>query len=152
MKRITMASKSLPWLKAQGWQVGKVGDIWNAFVPRKDGGKGILQDLWGFADALLCRPGTKEIALVNWCAADRLADHRRTLLSNEKALRWLESGGKLYLLSWRVGGPRGERKVWTPAFTEFTLEDFNAGHGEETPEGVEETFGPDEGARPWPLE
>jgi hypothetical protein len=147
-----MASKSLPWLKAQGWQVGKVGDHWNAFAPRGDGQKGILQDLWGFADALICRPGTREIALVNWCAADRRADHRRTLLSSDKAIRWLESGGKLFILSWRVGGPRGERKRWTPDLEEVTVQDFDLEGDQECPEGVEETFPDAHGARPWPLE
>lgn len=126
---MTPTARSLALCRELGWQV-EVVERWVHFGPRRsvDGqdeprtGKvsGIRKDVWGFGDLLVLIPGTG-ITLVQATSGANHASRETKIVTEclEKALRWLQQGGKVQVWSWAQRGPRGKRKVWRPRMTQL---------------------------------
>lgn len=71
-------------------------------------------DLLGFADILVLKKN--EIALVQCTTTAHHADRKKKIISEIRAKLFLESGGKIYLQSWRADG--------TDRFEEIELSSF----------------------------
>lgn len=143
-----MGSLALAHMRAKGWQVANV----QRFIKHIH----VTQDAFGFGDYLACKAlgaiGGVGPTLVQVTDGSNHSHRREKILSEPRALAWLQSGGLVLLLSFSKKGGRGARKLWEPREEWVTEADFGGKTDEGTPEGVEETFAEDRGARPWPLE
>ena len=112
---MTPMQRSLSVLRGLGYVAWRV-EHWNAFAK-------IRQDLFGFADILAIRVGSKHL-LVQTCAASDGAKRRAKILANEHALTWLQTGGEISLHRWAKRGGRGEKKSWDWGNEYITEEQF----------------------------
>lgn len=109
---------------------------WNAYAH-------IRQDLFGFADAITLgdtfmgddKERTKEmnsIIAIQCTGPGGIPEHKRKILANEYAKRWLECGGTIEIWGFSKrrsmdilkNGKRSRRKVWTARIEHITLADF----------------------------
>lgn len=106
-----LRERGLPYQAAQ---------YWNSFAKRH-------VDLFGFIDVVVLAPS----GIVGLQVTDD-TDHakRRTkILSLPRATDWLRSGGLIWIWSWGLRGPRGERKKWALREEVITLEHFSVPTG-----------------------
>ena len=92
---------------------------------------GVRVDVFNFIDALALGPVTTEqivtkkngIIAIQSCGSD-FAGHRRKVLENEYAKRWLECGGFIEIWGWRklLKERGGKLRLWTPRIEQITLE------------------------------
>jgi hypothetical protein len=132
--------RSLESLKRNGWTVAIVE---RHLPPRGLDAKGQplkfgkTIDVFGFGDLLACRPpwkGPREsypgvIALVQCCAGSGLAAHRDKIYATKEFYTWRDSGGKVFLQSWSLKGPRGGDKLWALHEEVLSEESFMQGMG-----------------------
>ena len=114
--------KTACWLKARKFPRGGDGQSWN-LNPNSPFG-GYRKDLFGFIDLITFRADFGILA-VQACGADSLAEHRSDIQDNANALGWLQSGGRLYIFSWRKVRRKG-REVWQPRIERAALRDGDA--------------------------
>ena len=77
-------------------------------------------DLFGLFDLVAIR--YDKIVGVQCTSGDHHAEHLNTMWEKRpEMVLWLRAGGEIELWSWRLGGPRGKRKVWTERVTKFRL-------------------------------
>lgn len=120
-------SLSLKDLRARGFEPWVV-EVWNQYARRPGGGKGIRQDLYNFADIIAMRDdkGEEEILLVQTTSYSCVPARRNKILAEERALKWLRSGGTIEIHGWHKKAPKGKtRKLWTCRTVIITEEDFN---------------------------
>jgi len=113
--------KTMCWLKERKFPRG-YGQNWK-YNPDSPIG-GYRQDLFGFIDLITFRPDFGILA-VQACVAADLAAHRSDIQDNADALGWLQSGGRLYIFSWRKVKVKG-REVWQPRIERAALRDGDA--------------------------
>lgn len=112
------------WFEAQGCLVGHV-EKWIAQTKRR-------QDLFGAFDQIVIGYEPWPTLYVQSCAGARHADHLAAMRENPNVRRVLEEGNGAALVSWRKGGPRGERKTWQPRIEMITLNEWS-GNGDAVP-------------------
>jgi hypothetical protein len=119
MGKISPTSRTLEYLRSQGWHADKV----EQFNPHA-GRFGKRKDLFNFIDIIALTE--KGIVGVQSCG-QAFAEHDRKILEEPMALKWLEKGGHVMLIGWRkVKLRRGAKAMrWSPRIKEYTLEDFN---------------------------
>ncbi len=117
-KSISNTSRTLEYLRSQGWIVDRV-EIYNPYA----GKFGQRKDMFNFAD--LVAMGENSIIAIQSCGQN-FAEHHRKIIENEKALKWLECGGRLLLIGWRKKKIKRGGKVrrWMPRIKEYEREDF----------------------------
>jgi hypothetical protein len=99
---------------------------------------GVRVDVFNFIDALaigaimadavddtglkIRRPVNAIIAIQS-CVSSGHAAHKKKILENEYALRWLQCGGYIELWSWRklLKERGGKLRVWTPRIEQISL-------------------------------
>ena len=115
---MTNTSRTLEYIRSQGWIADRV-EQFNPYA----GKFGKRKDCFGILDILAL--GENSIIGIQSCGQN-FAEHERTILNSEMALRWLECGGRLLLIGWRkVKLRRGAKAMrWSPRIKEFKLEDF----------------------------
>jgi hypothetical protein len=57
--------------------------------------------------------GEAAIALVQCAPGNAHAQHKEKILAIPEFAIWKESGGRVFLQSWALQGPRGQKKIWT---------------------------------------
>jgi hypothetical protein len=89
------------------------------------------KDAFGFGDILACVPHTpippsdldntqyEGVWLIQATSGSNHAARREKAKAIPELQKWLDSGGRFAVVSWRKGGKRGERKVWLPNFEEI---------------------------------
>ena len=117
MAKMTPTRRSLDYLRGQGCEVFVV-EHWNAFAR-------IRQDLLGFADLLVLKPGEPPL-LVQVTTRDHQAHRAAKIVALPSARTWLECGGRIEVHGWAAVGRRGQRKVWDVAVRPITPADFGA--------------------------
>jgi len=126
------AERLMAALRDQGCYLSiRKTEHWNPFVVRKDGGKGVRQDLFGFIDILAMHEnGTLDAFQVT--GKHDLAEHRSKMLAMPEVAWWASdalSGGsrRLFLVSMRkVKVKRGGKAwVWRPRFEQITEDNFH---------------------------
>jgi len=121
-KGISNTSRTLEYLRSQGWEADKV-EQWNPYA----GKFGVRKDMFGFAD-IICM-GENSIIAVQSCG-QAYAEHDRKITQDEivapLALKWLQCHGRLMLIAWRkVKLHRGGKALrWQPRIKEYQLSDF----------------------------
>jgi len=117
-KGLSPVQRTIRELRNQGC-LCDIAEKFNAHV----GPFGIRQDLFGFIDIIALAPDG--IRGIQACGADFKA-HKNKILSNENALEWLRSGGRIDIYSWRkVKKKRGGKLlIWAPRVESITKEDF----------------------------
>ena len=121
-KGISNTSRTLEYLRSQGWMVDKV-EQFNAYA----GKFGQRKDMFGFADIVAMGEG--KIIAVQSCG-QAFSEHRLKITADEKvaecAMKWLECGGRIVLIGWRkVKIKRGGKALrWSPRIEEFSINDF----------------------------
>jgi len=121
-KGISNTSRTLEYLRSQGWIADKV-EQFNAYA----GKFGQRKDMFGFADIVALGEGS--IIAIQSCG-ESFAEHDRKILQDPavapNALKWLECKGRIMLIGWRKlklhPGSKAER--WTPRIKEYLLSDF----------------------------
>ena len=117
-KGISNTSRTLRYLREQGWDADKV-EQWNAYA----GKFGQRKDLFGIIDIIaLTEHG---ITGVQSCGSD-FAAHDRKILDSDLTIRWLEAGGALMLIGWRkILLRRGGKALrWQPRIKFYDLEEM----------------------------
>ena len=102
------------WLKRLGFKVGTV----ERFVKFPGMEHGIRQDLFGFIDLIAMHPKYGIVAVQATVGAAHAA-HVDKIEAEPNALFWTRCGAVIWLVSWRKGGERGKRKLWTMRIEEF---------------------------------
>ena len=114
--------RTLKALRDEGRECGMVERFISQAGPH---GKRI--DLFNFIDIIALCPHHKAIAGVQSCGQAFKA-HVDKILNEcrEKAILWLECGGRIQVYGWRkiLKKRGGKQKVWKPRIREITLEDF----------------------------
>lgn len=125
MKGISNTSRTLNYLRQQGWVADKV-EQFNAYA----GKFGQRKDAFGFIDILAM--GENTIIAIQSCG-QAFAEHNRKITEDEivapNVLMWLENGGRLLLIGWRkVKLKRGGKALrWQPRIKEYKIEDLRGG-------------------------
>ena len=123
-KAISNTSRTLEYLRSQGWVVDKV-EQFNAYA----GKFGQRKDMFGFGDIIAM--GENSIIAVQSCGQS-FSEHNRKITEDEtvapNALLWIKNGGRLLLIGWRKVKlkPGGKAMRWKPRIKEYTIEDFTS--------------------------
>lgn len=117
MSKPSPTKRSLDFLRQQGATV-EVVEHWNHFAR-------IRQDLLGFADLLVLKPGEPPL-LVQVTTRGHQAARADKIISLPAARIWLECGGKIAVHGWAQVGAAGKRKVWDVTVRPVTLADLPA--------------------------
>jgi len=121
-KGISNTSRTLEYLRSQGWMADKV-EQFNAYA----GKFGQRKDMFGFGDVVAL--GENSIIAIQSCG-QAFSEHNKKITEDEfvapNALKWLECGGRLMLIGWRkVKLKRGSKALrWAPRIKEYTIDDF----------------------------
>jgi len=129
MAGTTNTQRTLEYFEDKGYNCGVI-ERW-IIAPKHPAG-GFRKDWMGFGDILAM--GENSIIAIQSCGQSFAAHHRKITedeLVAPKALKWIESGGRLMLIGWRkVKLKRGGKAMrWQPRIKEYNLNDFN---GKET--------------------
>jgi hypothetical protein len=109
--------RTLAYLRKLNWQVA-VTEHWQA-VPKHPAG-GVRKDLWGFGDLLAV--GTKGSHVIIQTTSTGVTDRCKKIEGIPEAVRWLASGGEIFVIGWRKLKPRGEKVAhWHPRILFGTL-------------------------------
>ena len=103
--------RSLKFLRDSGWTVAIV-EKWNQWAK-------IRQDLFGFADLVSIKAG-EGIVAVQVTTKSNMSARVKKILSEPRALVWVQAGGKIEVHGWAKQGERGKRKKWELTKTEVT--------------------------------
>jgi len=123
MAGISNTSRTLEYLRSQGWVADKV-EQFNAYA----GKFGQRKDMFGFGDIVAMGEGS--IIAIQSCG-QAFSEHHKKITEDEKvapmALLWLENGGRLILIGWRkVKLKRGGKAMrWQPRIKEYAAADFS---------------------------
>ncbi len=119
-KGISNTSRTLKYLKDQGWNAGIVERYLQYAGPF---GKRI--DLFGIID-LVVLTGTNIIGVQS--CGQSFAEHNRKILAEPMSLKWLESGGQLMLIGWRKIKVKhgGKAMKWSPRIKWYSIKDFKS--------------------------
>lgn len=82
---------------------------------------GNTYDVMGFADGLFSRNGT--LLAAQWTTGTNFSSRLKKVLASWKAKKWVQGGGKVEVLGWRILKRGGERME--PVKREILLEDFS---------------------------
>jgi hypothetical protein len=128
---MTPQQRSIKWLRDDGWLVATV-ESWKRFPDFRKGAckcchqtpmVQLRQDLWGFADLLALSPNGSHY-LVQVTDGSNHAKRMVKIMNDPEAaphaLRALKFGMKILVMSWALGGPRGERKTYKMRMEEVT--------------------------------
>lgn len=121
-KGISNTSRTLEYLRQQGWEADKV-EQFNPYA----GKVGQRKDAFGFIDILAM--GENSIIAIQSCG-QAFSEHHKKITEDElvapKVRLWLKNGGRLILIGWRkVKLKRGGKAMrWQPRIQEYTLLDF----------------------------
>lgn len=120
-KGISNTSRTLKWLRDQGWSADVV-ERWMK-NPKHPAG-GYRKDLFNIIDIIAL--SNRGIMGVQSCG-QAFAEHNRKVLAEPLALKWLEAGGDLILIGWRkiLKKRGGKQKIWAPRIKHYLFEDFN---------------------------
>jgi hypothetical protein len=122
MAGISNTSRTLEYLRSQGWVADKV-EQFNAYA----GKFGQRKDMFGFGDIVAMGEGS--IIAIQSCG-QAFSEHHKKITEDEKvapnALLWIQNGGRLILIGWRkVKLKRGGKALrWQPRIKEYTEDDF----------------------------
>lgn len=112
--------KTLKAMRERGRYVWKV-EHWN---PYARGGQGVREDCFGFMD-ILAIDSNEGIIAVQSTGPSGHSDHKKKILRNDYALRWVHHA-KIELWSWRklLVKRGGKLRTWQPRCEVLTLEIF----------------------------
>lgn len=79
---------------------------WNSFAR-------VRQDLFGFADLVVIRPGISGLLAVQTTSTSNMSARKKKIMDIPAAKAWLEAGNQIVVEGWSKKGSRGKRKVWT---------------------------------------
>ena len=118
MKGISNTSRTLQYIRSQGWLADKV-EQFNSYAGRF----GKRKDMFSFADIVAL--GENSIIAIQSCG-QAFSEHDKKILDEPNALRWLQCGGRIMLIGWRkIKLRRGAKAMrWTPRIKEYVLADF----------------------------
>ena len=122
MKGISNTSRTLNYIREQGWVADKV-EQFNAYA----GKFGQRKDMFGFGDIVAM--GENSIIAIQSCG-QAFSEHNKKITEDEivapNALLWLQNGGRLILIGWRkVKLKKGGKAMrWSPRIKEYTVDDF----------------------------
>ncbi len=105
--------RTLKFLRATGCTVA-VTEKWNPHAK-------LRQDLFGFIDVLSMDPRRQGLLAVQATSGPNHAARLTKLLQLPAAKLWIETGNRIWVVSWRKAGEKGKRKLWTPRIEEVTI-------------------------------
>lgn len=110
--------RTLAWLRKRGLVV----DI----VERFNDWAGGKNDLFGFIDIVALDVQAHRIIAVQSTGPNGHAEHRRKILSESRAIDWLNAGGRIWLVSWRklLVKRGGKLRTWQTRVEQIVLGDF----------------------------
>ena len=111
--------RTLAFLRAAGHTVA-ITEKWNQFSKTR-------QDLFGFLDLVALHPGDKGVLGVQTTSGTNHAARLTKLLAIPAAKLWVETGNRLWVMSWSKCGARGKRKLWTPRIEKVEIGQFSEG-------------------------
>jgi hypothetical protein len=97
--------RSLKYWKGETDFVAKT-EHWNSFAR-------IRQDLFGFVDIVVIRPGIPGLLAIQTTSANNMSARKKKIMGIPAAKAWLEAGNQIIVEGWAKKGPRGKKKVWT---------------------------------------
>ena len=121
-KGISNTSRSLEYIRSQGWMCDKV-EQFNPYA----GKFGKRKDMFGFADIVAMGEGT--IIAIQSCG-QAFSEHNKKITEDElvapNALKWIQCRGRLILIGWRkVKLKKGGKAMrWSPRIKEYAEQDF----------------------------
>ena len=112
MAGISNTSRTLEYIRSQGWEAEKV-EYFNPYARKR-------KDLFGIIDIVAL--GDKGIIGVQSCG-NNFSQHNEKILSEPMAFKWLQKGGTLMLIGWRkVKLHRGAKAMrWSPRIAYYHL-------------------------------
>lgn len=124
-KGISNTSRTLEYLRSQGWLADKV-EMWNPYSRTR-------KDFLGFGDVIAL--GENSIIAVQSCGSAFSAHHKKITEDEAvapNAVKWLECGGRLLLIGWakrkrKLDKGWSKAEYWTPRLKWYRVEDFGKG-------------------------
>ncbi|MFX0212224.1 MAG: hypothetical protein ACFFDT_39995 [Candidatus Hodarchaeota archaeon] len=117
-KGISNTSRTLEYIRSQGWIADKV-EQFNPYA----GKFGKRKDMFNFADIVAL--GENTIFAIQSCG-QAFAEHDRKILAEPRALKWLECGGQILLIGWRMIKLKkgGKAMRWAPRIKKYNIKEF----------------------------
>jgi len=118
---ISNTSRTLEYIRSQGWEADKV-EQYNSY-------SGTRKDMFGFGDIIAM--GENSIIAIQSCG-QAFSAHNKKITEDERvaplARLWVKNGGRLILMGWRKVKLRPGAKAmrWKPRIKEYTIEDWGA--------------------------
>lgn len=122
-KGISNTSRTLEYLRSQGWIADKV-EQFNPYA----GEFGKRKDMFGFGDIVAL--GENSIIAIQSCGQS-FSEHHKKITEDEivapNVYKWLECNGRLLLIGWRKVklNRNGKAMRWKPRIREYKLDNEN---------------------------
>lgn len=129
--------RSLKYMRDQGC-IAAVVEKYNQYAK-------VRQDLFGFIDVVAVMPGQRGVIGIQTTTASNAASRMLKVLSEPRALAWVQAGNSIQIHGWAKRGARGKAKRWTLAFFRKAVQSrtrpdaFEVFSSEGGSDGVEET-------------
>lgn len=133
MKKTSPTQRTLAFLRAAGYQCA-ITEHWNPFAK-------IRQDLFGFIDVLGMHPRQQGLLGVQATTGAHHAERKAKILALPSARLWVETGNRIWVLTWTCKGARGKVKKWEPRIEEIALSEFLEADGCHSSEGASTSAG-----------
>jgi hypothetical protein len=115
---MTPTARTLARLRADGWTA--------AVVERRLPRCFISVDLFGCIDIVGIKADVQGVLGIQTTSGSNAAARFKKAVAVPELRTWLQAGNAFEVWSWRKGGPRGARKVWTLTTRPVTLADLAA--------------------------
>jgi len=111
--------RTIKWIKENGWTY----DVVERWIKMPMGGH--RKDFLGCIDIIAIN---KNQTIGIQSTGTAFSSHKKKILDNPNALKWIKAGNKLILIGWRkLKLKRGGKAMrWRPRLYEFTIEDFQS--------------------------
>ena len=110
---MTPTARTLAWLRKAGFTVASV-EKWIPQIRRR-------QDLFNFLDLVAMKEDATGLLGLQVTDGSNHSHRRTKILAEPNAKLWVQTGNRIWIVSWKKCGPRGKPKRWEPRCEKIEL-------------------------------
>ncbi len=109
-------ARTMEWLRKMGYRCAVV----EKRLPRGF----VTVDLFGVFDIVAMKKDSPGILAIQVTSGSNHAARKDKVLASADAALWADCGGRIWVMSWRLAGMKGARKLWEPRMDVIKASDF----------------------------